>query len=58
MALDADTEEHLLRDIERKGLPLAQVSLVDICDADPAIFTVALGNLVGQCSNVGGKSRN
>jgi hypothetical protein len=38
MALDSDTEEHLLRDIEQKGLPLAQVSLVDICDDDPAIY--------------------
>jgi hypothetical protein len=38
MVLDSDTEEHLLRDIERKGLPLDQVSLVDICDADPAIY--------------------
>jgi hypothetical protein len=38
MALDSDTEEHLLRDIERKGLPLSQVSLVDICDADPAVY--------------------
>ena len=38
MVLDSDTEEHLLRDIERKGLPLAQVSLVDICDADPAVY--------------------
>jgi hypothetical protein len=38
MVLDSDTEEHLLRDIERKGLPLAQVSLVDICDADLAVY--------------------
>jgi hypothetical protein len=37
MALDADTEEHLLRDVQRKGLPLGQVSFVDVCDADPAI---------------------
>jgi hypothetical protein len=38
MVLDSDTEEHLLSDIERNGLPLAQVSLVDICDADLAVY--------------------
>jgi hypothetical protein len=38
MALDPETEEHLLRDIERKGILLAEVSLVDICDENPAIY--------------------
>ena len=37
MALDSGIEENLLRDIKQKGLPLAQVSLVDICDTNPAI---------------------
>jgi hypothetical protein len=38
MVLNSDTEEHLLRDIERKGLPLEQVSLLDICDANIAVY--------------------
>jgi hypothetical protein len=38
MSLNKDIEETLLRDIERKGIPLAQISLVDICDNSPAIY--------------------
>ena len=36
--LTRKTEQTLLEDIENTGLPLDQVSLVDICDAKEGIY--------------------
>jgi hypothetical protein len=38
MSLSQKDENSLLQDIERIGLPLDQISLVDICDAKEGIY--------------------
>jgi hypothetical protein len=38
MSLSQKVEKSLLQDIERIGLPLSQISLVDICDAKEGIY--------------------